>query len=233
MAALLAAGGLSKEAGTEVEIRHTDSRQRRLPGPPPPMAGGPHGAASQAAYQQPLPAARSRPSSRWILTAATAGAVKVPELPRRRRGPRRQAHAAADLRDRTGTRSRASSPIRPTRKCACWTPWPWPAAVSNPVAEDVLVIRQLPGAQGAGPHRRQHPGREERAGQPGPGARRHRLGGTDGRDGRRGRDPDVLPLQLRRQHDVVLSVPRRDRHAPHQRALDVACCRSSTAAWPA
>ncbi len=44
MAALLAAGGLSKEAGTEVEIRHTDSRQlaqrrrrrgRRTPTHPP------------------------------------------------------------------------------------------------------------------------------------------------------------------------------------------------------
>ena len=35
MAALLAAEGLSKEAGTEVEIRHTDSRQAMRAGQPP------------------------------------------------------------------------------------------------------------------------------------------------------------------------------------------------------
>ncbi|MEN6452228.1 MAG: polysaccharide biosynthesis/export family protein [Thermoguttaceae bacterium] len=50
MAALLASGGLSKEAGTEVEIRHTDSRQ------------GPQGVL------------------RVDLLAATNGGVRVPEL---------------------------------------------------------------------------------------------------------------------------------------------------------
>ena len=56
MAALLAADGLSKEAGTEVEIRHTDSR-RNAPG---------GGAALQAGYT-PGVARRcgSRPSSKW------------------------------------------------------------------------------------------------------------------------------------------------------------------------
>ena len=37
MAALLAAEGLSKEAGTEVEIRHTDSRQWPAAASPPPQ----------------------------------------------------------------------------------------------------------------------------------------------------------------------------------------------------
>ena len=72
MAALLAAGGLDKEAGTDVEIRHTDSRQ------------GP---------QEVL---------RVDLAAATAGAVQSARTPRRRRGPGRQADAAAGLRHRTG-----------------------------------------------------------------------------------------------------------------------------------
>ena len=56
MAALLAAEGLSKEAGTEVEIRHTDSRQALRAGQPsysPLMATGPNAPAAPASYEQP------------------------------------------------------------------------------------------------------------------------------------------------------------------------------------
>ena len=55
MAALVAAEGLTKEAGTEVEIRHTDSRQATAGGPQSPApysADGANGMVSPAAYEQ-------------------------------------------------------------------------------------------------------------------------------------------------------------------------------------
>jgi polysaccharide export outer membrane protein len=79
MAALLAAEGLSKEAGTEVEIRHIDSREIR-PGMQPStlQAGGGPGAAL-ASYEQ--TSAAAMPSvTRVDLKAAEAGVMQIPEL---------------------------------------------------------------------------------------------------------------------------------------------------------
>ncbi|MCE5266512.1 MAG: SLBB domain-containing protein [Planctomycetaceae bacterium] len=114
MAALLAAGGLSKEAGTDVEIRRTDSRQGPM----------------QAFHVD--------------LTAATAGAVRVPEL---RDG------------DIVQVAKRVLPPVYVIGLVRKPGEFPFPAnqelrvldalalagGVSNPVAEDVLVIRHPPG----------------------------------------------------------------------------------------
>jgi polysaccharide biosynthesis/export protein len=75
MAALLAAEGLSKDAGMEVEIRRTDSRQMAAGPTFPPAAID---AAVPTAYRQPL---AGQPEVMKVnLSAATSGAVKTPDL---------------------------------------------------------------------------------------------------------------------------------------------------------
>ena len=142
MAAILAAGGLNKEAGVEVEIRHTDSRQkaqadgRRLARPtrrPRRLAGG-------------LSSHRRCPrSSSGSHAAATAGAMKVPAL---RDG------------DVVHVASRTLPPVYVIGLVRKPGEFPYPTnqqlrvldalalagGASNPIAEDVLVLRQVPGA---------------------------------------------------------------------------------------
>jgi polysaccharide export outer membrane protein len=144
MTALIAAGGLSKEAGTEVEIRHTDSRQ-----PPfaPQAAVGPNGLATLASYQQsPSPAAST--AIKVDLTSATSGAVKVPDL------------CDGDV---VHVVKRVLRPIYVIGLVRKPGEFPYPTSqeirvldalalaggVSNPVAEDVVVIRKLPNAKEA------------------------------------------------------------------------------------
>ncbi len=153
MAALIAAEGLSKEAGTEVEIRHTDSRQ---------VAGGtnnvggdadrrsdqaganPNGSVAQASYQQSLPASATQTVMKVDLTAASAGAVSVPEL---RDGD------VVHVMKRTLrpiyvmglVRKPGEFPYPPDQEIRVLDALALAGGVSNSVAEDVLVIRQVPG----------------------------------------------------------------------------------------
>jgi polysaccharide export outer membrane protein len=139
MTALIAAGGLSKEAGTEVEIRHTDSRQ---PAGAPQVAVGPDGSTTLASYQ-------AAPSSAVInvdLTSAAAGAVKVPDL------------CDGDV---VHVVKRTLKPVYVIGLVHKPGEFPYPTnqeirvldalalagGVSNPVADDMLVIRKLPAAK--------------------------------------------------------------------------------------
>jgi hypothetical protein len=79
MAALVAADGLTKEAGTEVEIRHTDSRPAMAGGPQsaaPYSTDGANGMVSPTAYEQVSPMAAAPIVTRVNLLEATAGRQK-------------------------------------------------------------------------------------------------------------------------------------------------------------
>lgn len=146
MAAIVAADGLNKEAGTEVEIRHTDSRQMAAGMPPPPQIGdnSPEAAAVLASYQQ--AAAEMPPTiTRVDLAAAANGAMRVPEL-----------HDG----DVVNVMKRTLRPVYVIGLVRKPGEFPYPAdkeirvldavalagGVSNPVAEDIMVIRQVAGA---------------------------------------------------------------------------------------
>lgn len=134
MAALLAAEGLSKEAGTEVEIRHTDSRQASL-----------QAATMQASYEQGPQAPPPPATIKVDLKDATAGLVQVPEL------------ADGDV---VHVAKRTLLPISVIGLVRKPGSYPYPlnqeirlldalalaGGVSNPVAEDILVIRRPAGA---------------------------------------------------------------------------------------
>lgn len=86
MAALNVAEGLSDEAGTEVEIRHTDSRQalsrsllEKLPSVSQ-VTDGAGGDASPVSYQQTAPGVMTPIVSRVNLVDAAAGKTQLPEL---------------------------------------------------------------------------------------------------------------------------------------------------------
>jgi polysaccharide biosynthesis/export protein len=146
MAALVAAEGLTKEAGTEIEIRHTDSRQAMAGVPQPAIPGSPdgfHGMASPTSYEQPLPMAVGPSITRVNLLEATIGRQKVPEL---RDG------------DVVYVAKRMLRPVYVIGLVRKPGEFPYPTGqqlrvldalalaggVSNPVAEDVMVIRQMP-----------------------------------------------------------------------------------------
>jgi polysaccharide biosynthesis/export protein len=145
MAAIVAADGLSKEAGTAVEIRHTDSRQAYSATPAgPQMANGADGGATLASYQQTMPGVV--PAVVTVdLAAAAAGAVQVPEL-----------HDG----DVVHVAKRTLPPIYVMGLVQKPGEFPYPTTqelrvldalalaggVSNRVAEEVLVIRKMPGA---------------------------------------------------------------------------------------
>ncbi len=146
MAALIAADGLSKEASTDVEIRHTDSRQAAAGGPiASQAAAGPDAPASLASYQQASPAAATPVVTKVDLTAATAGAVVVPEL---RDGD------VVHVVKRTLrpiyvlglVRKPGEFPYPPNQEIRVLDALALAGGVSNAVAEDVLVIRQASGA---------------------------------------------------------------------------------------
>lgn len=139
MAALMAAGGLSKEAGTEVEIHRTDSRR---------VAQAIQQAIDQgstiapAAYEQTMPLEVIRVD----LRAAAAGAVKAPDL---RDG------------DVVHVAKRNLPPVYVIGLVAKPGSVPYPLSqeirvldalamaggCSNAFAEDIVVIRRLPGAK--------------------------------------------------------------------------------------
>ena len=138
MTAIVAAGGLSKEAGMEVEIRHTDSRQP-LPGP---VAVGPAGATTLASYQQ-SPLSAAAPILKVDLASAAAGGMQIPEL------------TDGDV---VHVMKRTLKPIYVIGLVHKPGEFPYPTnqeirlldalalagGVSNPVAEDILVIRKRP-----------------------------------------------------------------------------------------
>jgi len=143
MAALLAAEGLSKEAGTEVEIRHTDSRQAMRAGQPP-MVTGPNGLASPVSYQQ--PGATMPEIIKVDLAAATAGLVRVPDL---RDGD--VVHVAKRVLPPLyviGLVTKPGSfPYPPNQEIRVLDALALAGGCSNPLAEDVLLIRRLPGSK--------------------------------------------------------------------------------------
>jgi len=138
MAALVAAEGLSKEAGPIVEIRHTDSRQAAV--------ADPGNGAVAASYQQPVDANAASPSITTVdLTAASAGGTPLPEL-----------HDG----DVVNVTKRTLKPVRVIGLVSKQGEYAYPTnqeirvldalalagGVSNPVAEDIIVIRRMPNA---------------------------------------------------------------------------------------
>ena len=145
MAALIAADGLSKEAGTEVEIRHTDSRQMALGGLTG-AAAGPDGTVVQASYQQASSEAGTLSVVKVDLAAATAGMVRVPELHdgdvvHVMKRTLRPIYVIGLVRKPGEFSYPVNQEVRVLDALAL------AGGVSNAVAEDVLVIRQVPGAE--------------------------------------------------------------------------------------
>lgn len=139
MAALLAAEGLSKEAGTEVEIRRTDSR-RAIQAME--QAMGADGTALPVAYNQPMPLEVIRVD----LKSASTGAIKIPDL---------HDGDVVHVAKRTlppvyvmGLVTKPGSfPYPPNQEIRVLDALALAGGVSNPVAEEILVIRRLPGAK--------------------------------------------------------------------------------------
>jgi polysaccharide biosynthesis/export protein len=139
MAALLAAEGLSKEAGTDVEIRRTDSR-RALAAIEQQAAI--NGATSPVSFEQPTPLEIVHVN----LKAAADGAIKVPDL---RDGD--VVHVAKrnvpplyvmGLVVRPG-----SFPYPLSQEMRVLDALTLAGGVSNALAEDIVVIRRMPGAK--------------------------------------------------------------------------------------
>ncbi len=145
--ALVAAGGLSKDADSDVEIRHTDAAN--LP-PNRPLAGNLQAADSNgndlvpASYQQDQAATGSLSVTKVSLNSVAAGAEKLPDL---RDG------------DVVYVAKRSPKPIYVIGLVRKPGEFPFPVnqeirvldaialagGCSNPLAEDVLVIRRPPG----------------------------------------------------------------------------------------
>jgi len=146
MAALLAAGGLNKDAGTEVEIRHTDSRKvlRAASQPHLPPPAGVDGPLSPAAYEQSLPTAATPAVTKVDLAAATAGMMKIPDLldgdvvhvSKRTLPP---VHVIGLV------KTPGEFPYPPDQELRVLDALSLAGGCSNPLAEKVLVIRQPPG----------------------------------------------------------------------------------------
>jgi polysaccharide biosynthesis/export protein len=121
MAALLAADGLSKEAGTEVEIRHTDSRGS-------------------------VPGTTEPPVVKVDLVVATSGAAPLPGL--------RDGDVVQVIKRKLPpiyviglVMKPGSFPYPPSQEIRVLDALAMAGGVSNAVAENVLLIRHLPGAQ--------------------------------------------------------------------------------------
>jgi polysaccharide biosynthesis/export protein len=140
MAALVAAEGLTKEAGTEVEIRHTDTRHLAAGVLPQQAVNGADGATMLASYQQMPPSV-----TKVDLRAATSGAVIVPEL---------QDGDVVHVMKRTLkpiyviglVRKPGEFPYPTNQEIRVLDALALAGGVSNPVSEDIVVIRQKPGA---------------------------------------------------------------------------------------
>ncbi len=139
MTAILAADGLSKDAGTEVEIRHTDSRQTTPPGLPPAMAAD--GSIAQTSYDE----AAGPAVVRVDLALASTGAYRLPDLrdgdvvhvSKRNLPP---VHVMGLVRKPGEYAYPANQELRVLDAIAL------AGGHSNPLAEDVIVIRQVPNA---------------------------------------------------------------------------------------
>lgn len=139
MAALLASGGLADDAGTEVEIRHTDSREiARLMSQPQNLPGGPNGLATPVSYEHPTPMIQ-----RVDLLKATNGMTKLPNLSdgdvvhvsRRKLQP---VHVIGLVQKPDEFEYPPDQQLRVLDALAL------AGGCSSPVAEKVLVIRQSP-----------------------------------------------------------------------------------------
>jgi len=142
MAALVAAEGLTKEAGTEVEIRHTDARAIAARGVAPQPEMNPDGTISPASYEQWL-SGGAPAVTKVDLLAAAAGKEKIPDL---RDG------------DVVYVAKRTLPPIHVIGLVRKPGEFPYPlnqdlrvtdalalaGGISNPMAEDIVVIRRLP-----------------------------------------------------------------------------------------
>jgi polysaccharide export outer membrane protein len=135
MSALLAAGGLSKEAGTEVEIRRIDSRQLAQAA----AAGG----VQQASYGQPLPPEAQPLVYRVDLAAAAAGMMQPPEL---RDGDvvRVVKRNLPPVQVIGLVRKPGQFPYPTDQKLCMLDALALAGGCSNALAEEVLVIRQSP-----------------------------------------------------------------------------------------
>lgn len=145
MAALVAADGLSKEAGTVVEIRHTDSRQANAGSRGAQVAKtGPDGVV-QASYQQTQPGVPSSNITTVDLTAASSGMVQVPEL---QDGD--VVHVAKRILPPVYVmglvRKPGEFPYPTNQEIRVLDALALAGGVSSPVAEDVVVIRKVKGA---------------------------------------------------------------------------------------
>jgi polysaccharide biosynthesis/export protein len=146
MAAILSARGLTQEAGTEVEIRHTDSRQAMRAGQPPYLPATAMGLTSPAvpaSYEQP----RATPEVIVVdLKAASAGQIRVPELRDgdvvhvAKRNP--PPISVIGLVTKPG-----SYPFPLTQEVRVLDALALAGGCTNPFAEEILLIRRLPGAQ--------------------------------------------------------------------------------------
>ena len=137
MAALVAAEGLTKDAGPIVEIRHTDSRQA--------AQSVPDGATMAASYQQPIANASPPTITTVDLTAASAGGAQLPDL-----------HDG----DVVNVTKRTLKPVRVIGLVYKQGEYVYPTnqeirvldalalagGVSNPVAEEIVGIRRMPNA---------------------------------------------------------------------------------------
>jgi polysaccharide biosynthesis/export protein len=140
MAALLAAEGLTKDAGSEVEIRRTDSRRARQAIEQ--QSAALDGSISPAAYEQPA----QLEVIRVDLKAAAAGAVKIPDL---------HDGDVVHVAKRTllpvyviGLVSKPGSfAYPPNQELRVLDALSLAGGCSNLAAEEILVIRRLPGAK--------------------------------------------------------------------------------------
>jgi len=145
MTALLAAGGLSKEAGTEVEIRRTDSRQLALYRQSQETAGA-NVSVTPAGLEQRLSPSPGMTVIKVDLTAAANGEAQLPELhdgdvifvPRRVLPP----VYVMGLVQKPG-----EIPYPAEKELRVLDALALAGGCSNPAAEKVLVIRRLSGAQ--------------------------------------------------------------------------------------
>lgn len=146
MAALVAAEGLTKDASTEVEIRHTDSRQIAADmQASPQVADNPETAALLASYQQSSAADATPTVTRVDLTAASTGVMKVPEL---------HDGDVVNVVKRTLrplyviglVHKPGEFPYPPNQEIRVLDALALAGGVANPLAEEVILIRQVPGS---------------------------------------------------------------------------------------
>jgi polysaccharide biosynthesis/export protein len=147
LAAINAAGGLSKEASMNVEIRHTDSRQAisALPPTSPVAANDDDGKVMPASFQQTVPGMPAPAVTAIDLKEAIAGTIQLPELRdgdvvnvAKRKFP--PVFVLGLVRKPGEVEYPTSQELRVLDALAKGE------GVSNPLAEDIIVIRQVKGA---------------------------------------------------------------------------------------